>query len=218
MYRLLKRVVISGHPGTGTTTLIEKLGQLYKLKPEQKIKVGDLFRQASIEKTGHDITGYYPREITEDLSIDNMQKQLLSDPNPDLIFILESRLGSFFTTEIGHPPTIVTILITTEEPVRLKRIFERDKQSLQSGDLKQSLQSNDLKPNLTFDQYSQKVKERQEKDFKQWQEAYPQMSSNPLDNPNLYDFHIDNTNLDIDQTIQEVNKKLIKLGAVEEVS
>lgn len=197
MYRLLKRVVISGHPGTGTTTLIDKLGTLYNLKPEQKVKVGDLFRQNSKEKTGHDITGFYQREITEDLSIDNMQKNLLSDPNPDLIFILESRLGGFFTKEIGHPPNIITILLTTDEPVRLKRIFERDKSS------------------LTFDQYSQEVKERQDKDLKQWQEAYPQMSENPLDNPGLYNFHIDNTNLDIEQTVEAVNAKLIELGAVD---
>lgn len=200
MYQLKKRVVISGHPGTGTTTLIDKLGTLYDLKPEQKIKVGDLFRQNSQEKTGHDITGFYQREITEDLSIDQMQKALLSDPNPKVIFILESRLGGFFTQEIGHPPTIFTILITTDEPVRLKRIFDRDK---------------DKQPNLTFDQSSQKVKERQEKDLKQWQEAYPQMTSNPLDDPSLYDFHIDNTNLDINQTVEAVNAKLVDLGAVE---
>ncbi len=196
MYKLLKRVVISGHPGTGTTTLIDKLAKLYNLKPEQKIKIGDLFRQNSKEKTGHDITGYYQREITEDLSIDNMQKKLLLDPNSDLVFILESRLGGFFTKEIGHPPTIITILITTDEQIRFKRTFERDH------------------PDISFEQYCQEIKQRQEKDLKQWQEAYPQMSSNPLDDLKLYNLHIDNTNLDIEQTVERVNKKLIELGAV----
>ena len=210
MYKLLKRVVISGHPGTGTTTLIDKLGTLYSLKPEQIIKVGDLFRQNSKEKTGHDITGFYKREITEDLSIDNMQKQLLLDPNPDVLFILESRLGGFFTKEIGHSPTIITILLTTDEQVRLKRIFERDH------------------PKMTFDQYISQIKQRQDQDFQQWQEAYPdlrswassaypQMDSNPLDNHSLYDLHIDNTNLDIDQTVEAVNAKLMELGAVAEI-
>ncbi len=199
MYRLLKRLVISGHPGTGTTTLIDRLATLYSLKPEQNIKVGDLFRQNSREKTGHDITGFYQREVTEDLSIDNMQKALLSDPNPDVLFILESRLGGFFTSEISHPANIVTILITTDDTVRLKRVFDRDH------------------PDISFDEYCQKIKQRQEQDLKQWQEAYPKMSKNPLDNPDLYDFYIDNTNLDIDQTVKEVNKKLLELGAVEEV-
>lgn len=198
MYKLLKRLVISGHPGTGTTTLIDKLATLYQLKPEQKIKIGDLFRQASKDKTGQDITGFYKRAVTEDLLIDNMQKELLSDSNPKLVYILESRLGGFFTTGIGHPPNIVTILITTDDAVRLKRIFARDKQ------------------NLTFDQYSQKVKERQEQDLKQWQMAYPQMTSNPLDNPGLYDFRIDNTNLDIDQTVEAINSELLKIGVVEQ--
>lgn len=206
MYQLKKRVVISGHPGTGTTTLIDKLGILYDLKPEQKVKVGDLFRQNSREKTGHDITGFYQREISEDLSIDQMQKQLLLDPNPYVLFILESRLGGFFVNQIRQqakdsatlPPPIVTVLITTDEQVRLKRVFERDH------------------PNVSFDEYSSQIKKRQQQDLKQWQEAYPQMTSNPLDNPDLYDFHIDNTNLDIDQTVEAVNKKLIELGAVEE--
>jgi len=200
-YRLLKRVVISGHPGTGTTTLIDKLATLYNLKGEQKIKVGDLFRQNSKDKTGHDITGFYQREITEDLSIDNMQKNLLSDPNPEVIFILESRLGGFFTKEISHPPTIVTILMTTDEQVRLKRIFERDH------------------PDISFEQYGREIKQRQEQDLKQWQEAYPQMNKNPLDpaNAGLYDFRIDNTNLDINQTVEAVNSKLLQLGAAEEI-
>lgn len=207
MYRLLKRVVISGHPGTGTTTLIDNLSTLYNLKPEQKIKIGDLFRQNSREKTGHDIFGYYQREASEDLSIDNMQKQLLSDSNPDLIYILESRLGGFFTNQIRQnakqsgttPPPIITILITTDDDVRFKRVFERDHS------------------NLMFDEYCQQIKQRQEQDLKQWQEAYPQMSSNPLDNPNLYDLHMDNTNLDIDQTLTSVNQKLLEIEAVEEV-
>lgn len=203
MYKLLKRVVLSGHPGTGTSTLIEKLGQLYNLKPEQIIKVGDLFRQASIDKTGHDITGFYQREITEDLSIDQMQKELLSEPNPEVIFILESRLGGLFTKRLraeGSPrgeagqtifPT-VTVLITTKEPVRYKRVFERDHTGT-----------------------PREIKEREEKDLKQWMEAHPFLTSNPLDNPDLYDFHIDNTNLDIDQTVEAINAKLIELGAVD---
>lgn len=191
MFKLKKRVVISGHPGTGTSTLIDKLATLYNLKPEQVIKVGDLFRQNSKEKTGHDITGFYQRDITEDLSIDQMQKQLLADPNPNLVFILESRLGGFFTKEMGHPQNIVTILLTTDESVRLKRIFDRDKHQ---------------QPNL--------VLERQENDLKQWQEAYPQMISNPLDNPNLYDFQIDNTNLSVDQTVEAITHKLLQLKAI----
>ena len=211
-------MIISGHPGTGTTTLIDKLGSLYSLKPEQIIKVGDLFRQNSRDKTGHDILGYYQREITEDLSIDQMQKNLLLDSNPEVVFILESRLGGFFTNEIGHPPNIVTLLLTTKEEVRFKRVFERDN------------------PDISFEQYGKEIKQRQEKDLKQWQEAYPdlrsrassayhevassaypQMDTNPLDNPKLYDFQIDNTNLDIDQTVEAVNSKLMELGAVEEI-
>ncbi len=44
--------------------------------------------------------------------------------------------------------------------------------------------------------------------------AHPFLTSNPLDDPDLYDFSIDNTNLDIDQTVERVNKKLMELGAV----
>lgn len=200
MYRLLKRVVISGHPGTGTTTLVDELAKLYNLKPEQRINVGDLFRQNSKEKLGRDISGYYPRDLSEDLSIDNMQKQLLSDPNPELVYILESRLGGFFVREIGQTP-IITILITTDDEVRFKRVFERDH------------------PDISFEQYSRQIKQRQEEDLKQWQEAYPQMHTNPLDpaNASLYDIHVDNTNLDIEQTVKAVHSKLLELGAVEEV-
>lgn len=203
MYRLLKRVVISGHPGTGTTTLVEALVKLYNLAPEQRINVGDLFRQNSQEKLGRDISGYYQRDLSEDLSIDNMQKNLLSDPNPQVLFILESRLGGFFAQEIrGNTFPIVTVLLTTDDQVRFKRVFERDKEKY---------------PNLSFEQYSQQIKQRQEKDLKQWQEAYPQMQTNPLDpaNTSLYDIHIDNTNLDIEQTVKAVNSKLLELGAVE---
>lgn len=202
MYRLLKRVVISGHPGTGTTTLVDELAKLYNLKPEQRINVGDLFRQNSKEKLGLDISGYYSRDLSEDLSIDNMQKNLLSDPNPQVLFILESRLGGFFAQEIrSNTFPIVTVLLTTDEQVRFKRVFERDH------------------PDISFQQYSRQIKQRQEKDLKQWQEAYPQMHTNPLDpaNASLYDIHVDNTNLDIEQTVKAINSKLLELGAVEEV-
>lgn len=207
MYRLLKRVVISGHPGTGTTTLIDHLAKLYNLKPEQKIKVGDLFRQNSMEKTGQDITGYYQREISEDLSIDTMQKELLSDPNPEVIFILESRLGGILVKRLKDEvktilPT-VTILITTDEQTRYKRVFERDKRK---------------NPDLNLEQYNQEIKEREEDDLKQWMEAHPFLTTNPLDpeSASLYDLHIDNTDLDIEQTVEAVNIKLLQLGVVEE--
>ncbi|MBI2018085.1 AAA family ATPase [Candidatus Daviesbacteria bacterium] len=206
MYRLLKRVVISGHPGTGTTTLVDKLALLYNLKPEQKIKVGDLFRENSKEKTGHDITSYYQREITEDLSIDNMQKELLSDPNPKVVYILESRLGGFFAQEIrDNTPPIVTVLMTTDDQVRFKRVFDRDRQK---------------NPHISFDKYCAETKLRQEKDLKQWQEAYPRMHTDPLDPANaaLYDIHVDNTNLDIEQTVQAVNSRLLESGAAEKTN
>ena len=210
MYKLLKRIVISGHPGTGTTTLIDQLAKLYNLKPEQKIKIGDLFRQNAKEITGQDITSFYQRDITEDLSIDNMQKKLLSDPNPELIFILESRLGGFFTGEIREkaknsgtlPPPIVTVLLTTDEKVRFKRVYQRDKQT---------------NPALNYQQVSEQIKQRQEQDFKQWQQAYPDISQNPLDEVNLYDLHVDNTNLNIDQTVEVVNERLTKMGALEKI-
>lgn len=205
MYRLLKRVVISGHPGTGTTTLVETLVKLYNLAPEQRINVGDLFRQNSQEKLGRDISGYYPRDLSEDLSIDNMQKNLLSDPNPQVVYILESRLGGFFAQDVrGSTLPIVTVLLTTDEQVRYKRVFERDRSK---------------NPNLNFDEYCQQIKQRQEQDLKQWQEAYPQMQTNPLNlaNASLYDIHIDNTNLDIEQTVKAVHAKLLELGAVEEI-
>lgn len=205
MYKLLKRVVISGHPGTGTTTLVDKLAKLYNLAPEQRINVGDLFRQNSKEKLGRDISGYYQRDLSEDLSIDNMQKGLLADPNPEVVYILESRLGGFFAQAVrGNALPIVTVLLTTDAKVRFKRVFERDKEKY---------------PNLSFEQYSQQIKLRQEQDLKQWQEAYPQMSANPLDpaNAGLYDVHIDNTKLDIEQTVKAANSKLLELGAVEEV-
>lgn len=203
-YQLLKRVVISGHPGTGTTTLIDKLSTLLHLKPEQKIKVGDLFRQNSREKTGHDIFGYYQRAITEDLSIDNMQRDLLSDPNPQILYILESRLGGVLTNQIQPRPPIVTILITTDEQTRLKRVFERDRRK---------------NSHLTFEQYCKETKLREQNDLKQWQEIHSSITTNPLDpaNASLYDFHIDNTNLNIDQTVEAVNSKLLELGAVEKV-
>ena len=165
--------------------------------------MGDLFREASIAKTGSDITGFYQREITEDLSIDQMQKELLSDPNPELVFILESRLGGVFAKRLKEenklPPTI-TILITTNSDTRYKRVFDRDN------------------PNLSFEEYCKATKDREEKDLVQWQEAHPFLTSNPLDptSVSLYNLHLDNTNLGIEETVEQVNKKLLELGAVEE--
>ena len=206
MYRLLKRVVISGHPGTGTTTLVDKLVLLYNLKPEQKIKVGDLFRENSKEKLGHDISGYYQREITEDLSIDNMQKELLSDSNPKVLYILESRLGGFFAQEVrDNVPPIVTVLLTTDDQVRFKRVFERDKAK---------------NSDLNFEKYCQETKQREQNDLAQWQQIHPSIITNPLDpaNASLYDIHVDNTNLDINQTVEAINSKLLELGAVEKTN
>lgn len=213
-FRLVTRVVISGHPGTGKSRLIDELAYMYDLPPEQKIKVGDLFRAGVLAKTGKQMTGYEERPIQVDLDIDAMQVALLEDTTDLKPFMLESKLGGFLAHESRDryiaagriPPPMVTVLLYGDEAVINERVYLRDRK---------------IKPTLTPEQSEQETRERKQRDGEQWSKAHPELAGiDPLDpiNADLYAISIDTTNKTVAEIMEELHNYLFSIGGVEEIS
>ncbi|MBI4036283.1 AAA family ATPase [Candidatus Daviesbacteria bacterium] len=204
------RIIISGHPGTGKSVTIDRLATRYGLSPDMKIKVGDFFRKRALETTGKHLGGYYERAIGYDHEIDEMQKGLLMNTDPNFTFILESKLGGFFAREIKmqNPqqgqtiPQIVSILLTCDNDIRYARVYNRDKKK---------------RPELTRDQSRKETSEREILDLKQWRKIHPALQGiDPL-NPSskdMYDIYIDTTYFDTKEVEERIHSQLLRIGTV----
>lgn len=209
-FSLRSRVVISGNPGTGTSTLLDRLALIYSLSEDRKIQVSSLFRRKSIEETGQDILGFYQRPDVADKNLDDSQAELLANPDQSHTFILESRLGGFlvrnlretYQSEGKPPPSITTVLLTAEASTRYQRVFDRERQK---------------RPQLTLDQLATETRQREEGDLDQWRKVHPALLDiDPLsvESSNIYDIHVDTTNLSLDQVVELVHTQLLSKGAV----
>lgn len=214
-WRLTKRLVISGDPGTGKTFLIGELAKRYRLTDNQVIKIGDLFREFGKKQTGQDPTGYIDRDPDFDKGVDDKQLALLIDAS-DEVFIMESKLGGFLTwserqkrtDEHKDMPSVFTILLLVNLDVGNQRVFERDRKK------------NDA---LTLEKSIQQTQERKMRDLKLWGTIYPILKLseiNPLtkDAQAIYDQVVDTTKLTKKEVVEKIHQILIEKGVVEKNS
>lgn len=214
-WRLTKRLVISGHPGTGKTYVIGELAKQYGLNVKQVIKIGDLFREFGKEQTGQDPTGYIDREPDFDRRADALQIELLTNPNPG-VFIIESKLGGLLTwqkrqertAEHKEMPPIFTILLLVSSDVGNQRVFARDSKKNNT---------------LTFEESTKQTQERKTRDLELWKTLYPILilpEINPLTKEAqvIYDHTVDTTKLTKEEVVTAIHRILVQKGVVERIT
>lgn len=206
VFTLVSPVVISGNPGTGTSTIVDRLAFLYHLQNDKKINVGNLFRSSSLQQTGEDIIGFYERPKEEDSTIDDLQKALLINPNNE-VFILESRLGGFLVSKLREAystqgivlPRTTTVLLTAEDNVRYQRVFSRNQQK---------------DPILSYERAVDDTRQREKGDLLQWRRVHPDLANiDPLSitSAEMYDIHVDTTTLGPNEIVQNLHTRLLEL-------
>ncbi|MBI2033331.1 MAG: hypothetical protein HYT10_02590 [Candidatus Levybacteria bacterium] len=212
-YNLKKSIVISGHPGTGKTRIINELGTYYGLQPAKIIKVGDLLRQKAKEETGKHVTGFYERGIGADAVLDTLQMDLFESFEPGNIYILESKLGGRHVAKLRErwgkdgiaPADIVTFLLFADPDIREPRVYKRDRKK---------------KPDLTAEESRRETQEREMKDREQWTKLYHELENiDPLspEAGDLYDHCINTSDLSVEEVKRLMHLLLLSDGAVERV-
>ena len=113
-------LTVSGKSGTGKTSAMEILGDLYRIHPKRMFKGGETMR----EKT--DV--YARRAKKHDIDIDQSQREFIRSADPQNPFIDEGRLAGFLATqELDKNPNlnVVRILFVASSAVRMNRLFNR---------------------------------------------------------------------------------------------
>ena len=209
-WKLTKRVVISGHPGSGKSFIIRELSKRYELSENQVFNIGDLFREWYKDKTGIHPTGYIERDLSKDREFDQFQIGLLSNKDSNKVFVLESKLGGFlYKTERitrdknkGEPP-VFTILLIVNEGVANQRVWNRDKKK---------------NHHLTKEKSARQTRNRKKLDFQQWKQLYPILDAigSPIGYKarTLYNWWIDTTKLNKKEVVEEIHRILVENGVV----
>ncbi|MEE2758995.1 MAG: cytidylate kinase family protein [Candidatus Thermoplasmatota archaeon] len=115
------RVTISGHPGSGTSTLVSGICQKYNWK---MLNGGQVFRDmaTSREMTLEEFSQYCMEDESVDKQLDEMLSNvMLSQDSPDII---ESRLAGWWA--FNHKLDCPRIWIDVSEEVRATRVVNRE--------------------------------------------------------------------------------------------
>jgi cytidylate kinase len=173
-----KNISISGGVGVGTTTLMNNLKPY--LEPEGwKFKsTGQFIREYTKEKVlplATLVTDDFDREIEA-----RAKETLEKEKN----WVIDAWLAGFISREIPH--VLRVLLICSSEPIRIDRIVNRDKISVEEA-----------KTNL---------KKREEENFKKWKRIYGDYD---FFNPEYYHLIIDTYS---SGQMETVGKVLDKLG------
>ena len=124
-YRLVDTgaIAIFGEEGAGKSNLA---GELAKLLDARLLKGGEDMRIKAGGTSG--TIGYIERSLSDDISLDEKQKQDMISSNPDNPLVNESRLSGFIATGImQEDPSrkIIRINVTAPSKIRMARIRKR---------------------------------------------------------------------------------------------
>lgn len=192
---------IVGDAGTGTTSTGQVLAELHGAR---FISIGDIVGKINkgiwhgrLLEDGRELTTQIDKKVDRlgQLIIRNSLSQY---PNTDgrRPVIVDSRMGAFFATrgkqeaeENGEPfPNVVKIKITADEDERIERLSQRESKPLE--------------------EVRRMTVRRDTKD----KEVYKMLQGSETDTDNFFDLILDNTHLNVDQTVTEINQWLRRNG------
>ena len=141
------RLTVSGPPGSGTSTLVEKICQS---RNWSSLNGGEIFRAEAAERNLSvvEFSALCKQDLNVDRALDEKLKEILSRPDsPDIV---ESRLSGWWAHQLGLDCLRVWVSVSDEEMAR--RIQTRE-----GGDLSDRLQES---------------KQRQSDDNQRYKELY----------------------------------------------
>lgn len=126
------RVTVSGHPGSGTSTLVQALADRFGWTT---LNGGQIFREEAARR-GLDL-GAFGRLCAEDPSVDReldalLQERMQAEGGPEVV---ESRMAGWWSYRLGLGGLRVWLEVDEEE--RARRVVMRE-----GGDLESALEAN----------------------------------------------------------------------------
>ena len=124
------RLTVSGPPGSGTSTLVEKICQS---RNWSSLNGGEIFRAEAAERNLSvvEFSALCKQDLNVDRALDEKLKAILSRPDsPDIV---ESRLSGWWAHQLGLDCLRVWVSVSDEEMARRIQIRE-------GGDLSDRLQ------------------------------------------------------------------------------
>lgn len=199
----VKNITISGLPGSGSTTLLNKLREQLKFAGWRGFSGGEFMRQYAAEngfldpqtgKLHHDATVY---SDDFDRQVDFGMRQRLQEEEG---WILESWLSGFLAQQV--PGTLKVLIYCSDPAVAIDRIVNRDEVSVDKA-----------KHHIT-DRAKKNIEKWQRMYHEQWQEwvveAGNATEQEEIDfwKPELYDVVIDTFSTNKEKTLEMVLEKL----------
>jgi cytidylate kinase len=175
-------ITISGHPGSGKSTVAKLLAKKLGLK---HYSAGDFMRAMAIER------GISLEELTKialkDRSIDDeIDKRTVELAEKEDNFVIDSRLGWKFI------PGAVKILLTINPDVAAKRIFE--------------MRRPEEKENVTLEKTKENTKNRLKAEIERYRKIY----NVDYTDPKNHDFSVDTSVLTPDEIVGKIMEFLNK--------
>lgn len=128
----LVKITVSGHPGSGTSTLVGLICTHYNWS---SLNGGDIFRQEAATRNMSlaDFGSLCSEDESVDRSLDTiLQERMLKEGGPEVI---ESRLSGWWAHKNGLG--CIRIWLDVSDEVRARRVVERE-----GGELAEALESN----------------------------------------------------------------------------
>ncbi len=190
-----RNITISGLPGAGSTTLLDKLKSELRLDGWRGFNGGEFMRAYAAEKgfndkqkLHHAATDY---EDDFDLKVDfGMRKKLQEEDK----WILESWLSGFFAQQV--PEILKILVICSSDSVKIDRIVNRDQVSVEEA-----------KTHL-HERYQKNLSKWQRLYADQWQKWVVEPGTRPAEapidfwHPDLYDLVIDTYSHNKEETLK----------------
>jgi len=175
----LTNLTVSGKPGSGTSTLVERIAQERGWK---SVNGGDVFRSEASrrELSVEDFSRLCKEDLDVDRSLDTMLRELLiSENGPE---ILESRLVGWWAHSLEIDCLRVWISVSDEE--RARRIMERE--------------------GLDYDTALSASRQRNQDDMLRYRTLY----GIDLDDMTPYNMIVEADSIDADQVFNLVNSRI----------
>lgn len=136
------RITVSGHPGSGTSTLVKALMAHYSWT---SLNGGDVFRQEAARREMS--LGEFGELCISDLNVDReLDKQLQQQMQDDSSQIVESRLAGWWAYRLEIP--CVRLWLDVDETERAKRVVYRE-----GGSIEDALEANKKRSSVDAERF-----------------------------------------------------------------